>query len=501
MPRPTNSKMFAGTFEESLRHRFSRQRLQLHAALESIKGYEDFERKNPLSDKNPIRPCVSVKKLVPISQFPVLSFDHLEIWCGDAEATWRAFSLGLGMPRVAKSELSTGNGKFSSHIISSGDVKFIFSSPYGQYQDDNDSSSSSSSPTSDDDNNNDNFLSFDTDVAHTFIRDHGTAVRAVGIRVQNAREAYQISTANGGAKSVTSPYTIKGVTISEVSLYGDTVVRWISYDNNNQKASLDDDNDKEEEEEEEKEFFLLPGYQKTSVAAASSSSSSSSSSHDSSPAPIGIGIKQIDHVVGNVKEIIPQANRMISATGFHEFAEFTTEDVGTVESGLNSLVLANNLENVLLPINEPVTGKRQSQIETYLKHNQGPGVQHIALKTNDIFSTIRQIANIYPDDDVSRYYAELPGRLGDALTPEEYKQIEELGLLADRDEEGILIQIFTAPVTHRPTLFLEIIQRIGCELRQDDGSIRQRGGCGGFGKGNFRELFKSIEDYEKSFVK
>jgi len=82
------------------------------------------------------------------------------------------------------------------------------------------------------------------------------------------------------------------------------------------------------------------------------------------------------------------------------------------------------------------------------------------------------------DDDYlhCRYYAELPGRLGDALTPEEYKQIEELGLLADRDEEGILIQIFTAPVTHRPTLFLEIIQRIGCELRQDDGSIRQRGG-------------------------
>jgi len=440
---------------------FVRTRTSVGAELESIKGHEGFVRQNPMSDK-----------------FGVVSFDHLELWCGDAASTWRAFSYSLGMPRIAKSELSTGNIKSSSHVIGSGNVRFVFTAPYGQYQASETEDSEGVTTT----------LPFDPKAAHEFIKAHGTAVRAVGIQVEDAREAYKVSTANG-AKPITSPYTTSdamgSVTVAEVGLYGDTVLRWISYEdasNTPRTSGMEG---------------FLPGYEPIKLP------------QDKRDNLLqGIGIADIDHVVGNVPELIPQANAMISATGFHEFAEFTTEDVGTVDSGLNSLVLANNLENVLLPINEPVQGRRQSQIETFLQHHQGAGVQHIALKTPDIFNTIRKMREREimggfelmrrPSDE---YYRDLPRRLGDSLTPEQYKEIEELGLLADKDDEGILIQIFTAPVTHRPTLFIEIIQRIGCEIDSSDGLRAQRGGCGGFGKGNFRELFKSIEDYEKDFVK
>jgi 4-hydroxyphenylpyruvate dioxygenase len=189
-------------------------------------------------------------------------------------------------------------------------------------------------------------------------------------------------------------------------------------------------------------------------------------------------------------------------TGFHEFAEFVAEDVGTVDSGLNSVVLANKDEMVLLPLNEPTFGtKRKSQIQTYLEQNKGEGVQHMALFTPNIFQTLQKMKAAtrwggleFMEPQPKSYYESIRNRIGDSLTDEQYAMIEKLGLLADKDDkEGILLQIFTKPIGDRPTLFLEIIQRIGCV---DKG--QQKPGCGGFGKGNFRDLFKSIEDYEKT---
>lgn len=184
-------------------------------------------------------------------------------------------------------------------------------------------------------------------------------------------------------------------------------------------------------------------------------------------------------------------------------------------------MLASDNENVLLPLNEPTEGKRKSQIQTYLEQNEGPGLQHIAIKTNDIFSTIAKMRRAEEEFGgfelmvrPSRgYYDELPSRLGDKLSADQYARLEELGILADADEEGVLLQIFTKPLGDRPTLFLEIIQRIGCVI--NDGydedvedveivggartkKIKERPGCGGFGQGNFRELFKAIEDHEKT---
>jgi len=102
-----------------------------------------------------------------------------------------------------------------------------------------------------------------------------------------------------------------------------------------------------------------------------------------------------------------------------------------------------------------------------------------------------------PSDE---YYRELPDRLGDQLTPKQYEELEELGILADADDEGVLLQLFTKPVGDRPTFFFEIIQRIGCVIQKDEetGMVLERPGCGGFGQGNFRELFKSIEEHEKT---
>ena len=169
------------------------------------------------------------------------------------------------------------------------------------------------------------------------------------------------------------------------------------------------------------------------------------------------GIRRLDHAVGNVPELAPAVNYVKKFTGFHEFAEFTAEDVGTNESGLNSVVLANNDEMVLLPLNEPVYGtKRKSQIETYLEHNEGAGVQHLALMSSDIFRTLREMRKRscvggfeFMPSPPPTYYKNLKKRAGDVLSDEQIKECEELGILVDRDDQGTLLQIFTKPIGDR----------------------------------------------------
>lgn len=281
----------------------------------------------------------------------------------------------------------------------------------------------------------------------------------------------QVSVKNGGI-GVLEPHTLTdaatGTTsvLSEVKLYGDVVVRWISGDFTGP---------------------FVPGYEACE-----------------SP-DLNIGIDRFDHCVGNVPKLIEAVKYIMGFTGFHEFAEFTAEDVGTVDSGLNSMVLASNNEMVLIPINEPTFGtKRKSQIQTYLEQNVGAGLQHMALKTNDIFRTMtemRKRSHLGGFEFMPRpnkvYYERMPARIGDGLTADQYKQIEELGLLVDKDDQGILLQIFTKPLGDRPTVFFEIIERVGC-MADVAGRLEQAAGCGGFGKGNFSELFKSIEEYERT---
>jgi len=198
-------------------------------------------------------------------------------------------------------------------------------------------------------------------------------------------------------------------------------------------------------------------------------------------------------------------NHISAMTGMHHFAEFDSEDVGSLESGLNSVVLASDNEMVLLPINEPTYGmKRKSQIQTYLEQYGGEGLQHLALKTSNIIETLTKMKNQiggfeFLEPPPPTYYNDLKQRIPE-LGEETVFLLEKLGVLADKDDQGILLQIFTAPCGDRPTFFIEIIQRIGCEESIDipgvGPAVVQRGGCGGFGKGNFKALFKSIEDFQ-----
>jgi 4-hydroxyphenylpyruvate dioxygenase len=204
--------------------------------------------------------------------------------------------------------------------------------------------------------------------------------------------------------------------VAEVRAYGDVVLRFVSRHKGFDGA-------------------FLPGYRPVSPPPG--------------VAPLDYGLERLDHAVGNVWDLLGAVNYVGRMTGFHEFAEFTAEDVGTTDSGLNSIVLASNDERVLLPLNEPTYGTpRKSQIQTYLEQNMGPGLQHLALATPDIFATMRRMRAAtamggfeFQDPPNRAYYEALPGRIGAALTPEQYRMVEELGLLVDRDDQGVLLQV------------------------------------------------------------
>ncbi|KAJ3679318.1 hypothetical protein LUZ60_017329 [Juncus effusus] len=406
-------------------------------------GHKHFVRSNPRSDK-----------------FPVLGFHHIEFWTGDASSAAGRFSFGLGMPLAARSDLSTGNPKHASYLVQSGSLRFLFTAPYGDCEGDFAEGGSAAVP------------SFETEVCRRFLVDHGLAVRAVAVQVVDAAKSFEIAVANGAIPSFPPKNLSDGFALAEVSLYGDVVLRFVSRPQNNSETTP----------------LFLPGFE------------------DVTPAFEDFGLTRLDHAVGNVPDLAKIVSYISKFTGFHEFAEFVADDIGTAESGLNSMVLANNEETVLFPLNEPVHGtKRRSQIQTYLDYNPGPGVQHLALSTNNILKTLTEMQKMtkmggfeFMPPPPPNYYDGVRRRAGDVLSEEKIKECKKLGVLVDRDDQGVLLQIFTKPIGDRPTIFLEIIQRVGCMLKDEEGKEYQKGGCGGFGKGNFSELFKSIEEYEKS---
>ncbi|CAL9043314.1 unnamed protein product [Musa banksii] len=429
-------------------------------ATENFKlvGFTRFVRANPRSDR-----------------FPVLGFHHVEFWAADATNSAGRFSFGLGMPLAARSDLSTGNPFFASYLLRSASLRFLFSAPYGGPA----AADAAANPA-----NTSPIPSFDADRARRFSVDHGLAVRAIAVEVADAAEAFRISVAHGARPSFPPADLGEGFALAEVELYGDVVLRYVSRPKPPPFPS-------EAHQTPIKVPAFLPGFEDID---------------ESETCSFTYGIRRLDHAVGNVPELAPAVRYIAGFTGFHEFAEFTANDVGTAESGLNSVVLANNEETVLVPLNEPVHGtKRRSQIQTYLDHNGGAGVQHLALASDDVLKTLREMRarsgmggfDFMPPPPPN-YYQGVRRRAGDVLTEEQIKECQELGVLVDRDDQGVLLQIFTKPVGDRLTIFIEIIQRIGCMVKDKEGKEYQKGGCGGFGKGNFSELFKSIEEYEKS---
>nr|CAB3445722.1 unnamed protein product [Digitaria exilis] len=349
-------------------------------------GHRNFVRVNPRSDR-----------------FHAFSFHHVELWCADAASAATRFSFALGAPLAARSDISTGNSAHASLLHRSGSVSFLFTAPYA-------SDAAAATAT---------LPSFSAPAARRFAADRGLAVRAVAVRVADAEDAFRASV-DAGARPAFEPVELGlGFRLAEVELYGDVVLRYVSYPDDDATSKP-----------------FLPGFEDVINPLAGA---------------MDYGVRRIDHIAGNVPELAPVAGYVSRFTGFHELAEFTAEDVGTAESGLNSVVLANNAESVLIGVNEPVHGtKRRSQIQTYLDHHGGPGVQHVALASDDMLRTLREMRARSAMGGFE-FMAHPPPSYydGDVLSEGQIKECQELGVMVDRDDQGVVLQIFTKPVGDR----------------------------------------------------
>ena len=349
---------------------------------------------------------------------PLKGTDHVEFYVGNARQAAYFYRTAFGMTLVAYAGPETGLRDRASYVVQQGKIRFVLTTALR-----------SENPIAD-------------HVAH-----HGDAVRVVALRVDDARAAWRETTSRG-AISAAEPSVLSDehgeVVMSSIRTYGDTIHTFV--------------------ERGKYSGPFLPGFRAV----------------PSDPVARPVGLLHVDHMVGNVgwHEMDAWVKFYANVMGFSLYQHFDDKDISTEYSALMSKVMASGNGYVKFPINEPAEGKRKSQIEEYLDFYPGPGVQHIALATNDILHTVTQLQaqGIEFLRVPHTYYTELQGRVGRIDEPVD--KLEELGILVDRDDEGYMLQIFTRPVEDRPTLFFEIIQRKGSRS---------------FGKGNFKALFEGIE--------
>lgn len=349
---------------------------------------------------------------------PLKGTDHLEFYVGNARQAAYFYRAAFGMTWVAYAGPETGQRDRASYVLQQGKIRFVLTTPL-----------SSSHPIA------------------PYIYRHGDAVRVIALWVDDARQAW-LETTSRGAINASEPCVLSDehgqVVLSSIRTYGDTIHTFV--ERKNYRGPF------------------LPGFQAVT----------------SDPVARPAGLKYIDHMVGNVgwNEMDKWVEFYAKVMGFRLYQHFDEKDISTEYSALMSKVMANANGFIKFPINEPAKGKRKSQVEEYLDFFPGPGVQHIALATDDILHTV----NLLQKQGVEflrvphTYYTELQDRVGKIDEP--ISELEELGILVDRDDEGYMLQIFTRPVEDRPTLFFEIIQRHGSRS---------------FGKGNFKALFEAIE--------
>lgn len=350
---------------------------------------------------------------------PLNGMDHIEFYVGNAKQAAYFYRAAFGMSLVAYCGPETGTRDRASYVLQQDKVRFVITAA----------------------------LRPDHPIALHHLK-HGDGVHSIALWVDNAESAY-LETTRRGAKGVMEPTTLRDeggmVGLSAIAIYGDTIHTFV--------------------ERTGYRGIFLPGFR----AVAGS---------DAVARPTGL--KHVDHIVGNVGwgQMDTWVRFYEQVMGFQLYQHFDDKDISTEYSALMSKVMANGNGRVKFPINEPAHGRRKSQIEEYLDFYQGPGVQHIAMATDDIVETVSRLRSQGVEFlRVPRtYYGDLGGRIGKIDEPLE--RLAELGILADRDDEGYLLQIFTKPVEDRPTLFFEIIQRKGSRS---------------FGKGNFKALFEAIE--------
>jgi 4-hydroxyphenylpyruvate dioxygenase len=354
---------------------------------------------------------------------PLNGTDYVEFYVGNAKQAAHFYKTAFGFQSLAYAGLETGVKDRTSFVLVQDKIRLVLTSPLNSH-----------SPIAE------------------HIRKHGDGVKVIALWVDDAKSAYNETTKRGG-HSYMEPRTEKDeqgeVVRSGIHAYGDTVHMFV--ERKNYKGAF------------------LPGYQTWKS--------------DYNPAPTGL--KFIDHMVGNVgwNQMNTWVKWYEDVMGFVNFLSFDDKQIHTEYSALMSKVMSNGNGRIKFPINEPAEGKKKSQIEEYLDFYESPGVQHLALATDDIITTVTQLRARgveFLSAPPHSYYEEVPARLGKHYTmmKEDLGVLEKLGILIDADEEGYLLQIFTKPVEDRPTLFYEIIQRMGAK---------------GFGAGNFKALFESIE--------
>ena len=349
---------------------------------------------------------------------PLLGTDYVEFYVGNAKQAAYYYKTAFGFQSLAYSGLETGNKERVSYVLVQDKIRLVLTTPLN-----------SKSPVND------------------HIVKHGDGVKVVALWVDDATYSYN-ETVKRGAKPFMEPTKSTDehgeVIKSGIHTYGETIHMFVERRNYN--------------------GTFLPGFKAWKS--------------DYNPEPTGL--KFIDHMVGNVGwgEMNKWVDFYANVMGFAQLMSFDDKDISTEYTALMSKVMTNGNGRIKFPINEPAEGKRKSQVEEYLDFYNGPGVQHIAVNTDNIIETVTKLkANgveflIVPDN----YYDTVLDRVGEI--DEDLAPLKELGILIDRDDEGYLLQLFTKPVADRPTLFFEIIQRKGAQS---------------FGKGNFKALFEAIE--------
>jgi len=354
---------------------------------------------------------------------PLLGTDYVELYVGNAKQAAHFYKTAFGYQSLAYAGLETGVRDRASYVLKQDKIRLVLTTP----------------------------LNEDSPI-NLHLKKHGDGVKVAALWVEDARSAFE-ETVKRGAVPFMEP-TVESdefgeVVRSGIYTYGETVHIFVERKNYN--------------------GVFLPGYKewKTDYN------------------PTSTGLKYIDHMVGNVGwgEMNTWVKWYEEVMGFVNFLSFDDKQINTEYSALMSKVMSNGNGRIKFPINEPAEGKKKSQIEEYLDFYGGPGIQHIAIATDDIIKTVSELRARgveFLSAPPHAYYEAIPERLGSHMDmmKEDLSEIEKLAIMVDADEEGYLLQIFTKPVQDRPTLFFEIIQRMGAK---------------GFGAGNFKALFESIE--------
>ena len=354
---------------------------------------------------------------------PLNGTDYIEFHVGNAKQAAHYYKTAFGYQSLAYAGPETGLKDRVSYVLQQGKVRLMLTTA----------------------------LSSKHEIAE-HVKAHGDGVKILALAVDDAYKSYE-ETIKRGAKSYVAPYTLQDengeVKISGIYTYGETVHLFVERKNYN--------------------GIFMPGFRKW----------------ESAYNPSDVGLLYVDHCVGNVgwNRMNDTVKWYEEVMGFTNILSFDDTQITTEYSALMSKVMSNGNGYVKFPINEPAEGKKKSQIEEYINFYEGEGVQHIAIATSDIITTVRALKarGVEFLDTPNAYYDDLLDRVG--KIDESIEPLRELKILVDRDEEGYLLQIFTKPVEDRPTLFYEIIQRKGAKS---------------FGAGNFKALFESIEREQAS---